>query len=440
MTALALAAHDRGWNIQGSDGPESFITDEVLRSRGINVCDRFTPRNLHNNIDLLIYTAAHHGINNVEVKWAMSRGIKTLNYAKALAEFFQSKKQICICGVGGKTTTAALLATILHSLGTSVSWVVGTSEVTSLPAPGHWDQLSEWAILESDEYVADPIEDKTPKFLYLNPQAIICTNIYYDHPDVFPTPQDTIHAYGRFIRSLPPDGMLFVSSQVNEVLKPAGAVVYDADPKLQALVQGAIQVPGEYNVKNAMAAVLAAEYMGISRENAVDRLRIYTGSKRRFELIADINGVKIYDDYAHHPKEITALSLAAKAQFPPPARIRFVFQPHTFSRTKSLFAEFVESLLSVDEAILFPIFPSAREVADESISSEMISQEIIRRGRSSKYVSTESKLVKYLCQTSRNRDVIFTVGAGDINKIYESLIECLAKRRRAVAGGPDAKK
>src|SRR3989338_9288408 len=167
MAALALAYQDAGWEVTGSDTKEKQITDEPLKNRGIKVFEKFTPRNIWElkkmvwkpAIDKLIYTGAHHGAQNVEVKWAASRGVPTLNYAKALGEFFADKKQICVCVVGGKTTTTAMIATILNETGQDPSWIVGTSEIASLPGSGHFGK-GDWAVIESDEYVADPEFDK----------------------------------------------------------------------------------------------------------------------------------------------------------------------------------------------------------------------------------------------------------------------------------------
>lgn len=471
MAALAQVLQDQGHTVQGSDTKEWFITDPVLSKRGIKVFERFTPRNIsiiENSrwkpaIDKLIYTGAHHGAQNVEVKWAASRGIPTINYAKALGETFGDKKQICVCGVGGKTTTTAMLATILHNASLDPSWVIGTSEIPSLPASGKWggDPASEtgrdkWAVIESDEYVADPQADKTPKFMYLNPQVIICTNIHHDHPDVYPTEDDAIQAYIRFFEKLPKGGLLLISSQVFSVIpdsirnlyrsrislrssgmteegrngtaeREAKVIIYDENFTLEDSVRKVIQVPGDYNVKNAMATVLAAEYIGVPREKALEALKKYTGSKRRFELIADVGGVKIYDDYAHHPDEISGLTQAVKSKFPD-SKIKFIFQPHTFSRTKALLSEFARSLIAVDEAIIYPIFPSAREVVDSTVSSQILADEINKIGGNAKYFANGEKLIEYVCRTVSQNEVIFTVGAGNLYELHQQLIGCLSQK------------
>lgn len=434
MTALALAYQDAGWEVQGSDTKDFQITDEPLKARGIKVFEKFTPRNIWKlkkmvwvpAVDKLIYTGAHHGAQNVEVKWAASRGVPVMNYAQALGEFFSAKKQICVCGVGGKTTVSAMIATILYETGQDPSWIVGTSAISSLPASGHFGK-GDWAVIESDEYTADPGADKTPKFMYMNPKIIVCTNIRHDHPDIYPTEQDTIQAYIKFFGKLPKNGILLVSSQVKNIVGASpDAKVYDNDPKLQELVKGIIQVPGEYNVKNAMAAVSVAESIDIPRKKALEALTKYTGSKRRFELIADINGVKVYDDYAHHPHEIESLLSAGRQKFPD-KKIKFVFQPHTFSRTKALFDQFADSLKGVDEVILDPIFASAREAVDTEISSEMLAKRINETGGKAVFIANRQKLVKYLIKTSKPGEVIFTVGAGNLYEIHSELKQGLGK-------------
>lgn len=438
MTALALAYQDQAWKVQGSDTKELQITDTPLSHRGITVFDRFTPRNIWKlqkskwvpAVDKLIYTAAHQGSQNVEVRWANSRGVEIVNYAKALGEFFADKKQICVCGVGGKTTTSAMLATVLDHAKLNPSWVVGTSSIVSLPAPGTWGS-GNWAVIESDEYSADLPVDKTPKFMYLSPNVIICTNILHDHPDAYPTLEDTVTTYQNFFKKLPADGLLLISSQASTMVpglkRNEKIQIYDIDPGLEKAVRNVLAIPGEYNVKNAMAAVKASECLGISRNTALLALRKYMGSKRRFEHIGSINGIELYDDYAHHPSQIRVLYETARQYFPPNARLRFVFHPHTFSRTKTFFSDFVESLKGVDEVITLPIFPSARELADSSVDSQMLARAITRAGGNARYIEKPLELVQYLCRSAKPGDVIVTVGAGDVYKLHEDLKRSLTK-------------
>ncbi len=449
MTALALAYQDAGWEVQGSDTKDFQITDEPLKNREIKVFEKFTPRNIWElkkmvwkpAIDKLVYTGAHQGAQNVEVKWAASRGVPVMNYAQALGEFFAGKKQICVCGVGGKTTTTAMIATILNETGEDPSWIIGTSTVFSLPASGHFGK-GKWAVIESDEYVADPVSDRIPKFMYMNPQIVVCTNIRHDHPDVYKTEAEAVSAYLElFKKTLENGGKIFLSSQAVKVMEGKEGldgkemIVYDKGSRginrnleeLNGRLIETLKVPGEYNVRNAMAAVLAAESIGILRETALAALKKFTGAKRRFEFIGEAGGTLIYDDYAHHPYEIESLLSAARQKFPD-KKIRFVFQPHTFSRTKALFDQFVDSLKDVDEVILDPIFASAREAGDAEIDSEMLAKKVNEKGGNAVCIPNRQKLVEYLIKTSKPEEVIFTVGAGNLYEIHSALKQGLGKK------------
>lgn len=478
MTALALAYQDAGWEIQGSDTSEAQITDEPLKKRKVKVFERFTPRNIskiENSkwkpiIDKLIYTGAHHGFHNVEVQWARSRGVPIQNYAQAVGELFDDKKQVVVCGVGGKTTTTAMITTVLRECGMELSWLVGTSEIASLPASGHGDEKGEWAVIEADEYWADPVEDKQSKFRYLTPQIIVCTNLCHDHPDAFPTMKEFVENYWNFFIGngschpiAPSDNprfrcsdrascgcpacrqagsigrpigchlLLVLSNQVGNILteyipdweeelekRGIKWIIFDSDQEEMRELAKVMKVPGEYNVRNGMAAVEVAQIIGIDRQKAIKGLGKYKGAKRRFEHYGSINGIDLYDDYAHHPYEITSLIKTAREKFGG-RKLRIVFHPHTYSRTKALFEEFVESLKLADETVLIPIFASAREKADPTISSAMLAQSINRRGGEAKYFADWDKMVEYLAVSAKAGDVIITVGAGDVYKIISKL-------------------
>lgn len=456
MAALALAYQDRGWEVQGSDTGEVQITDEPLKKRTIQVCSRFTPRNISKIeksrwipiIDKLVYTGAHHGFHNVEVQWARSRGIPIQNYARAIGEFFSDKKQIAVCGVGGKTTTSAMIATVLKECGKYPSWLIGTSEIDSLPAAGHWDEKGEWAVIEADEYWADSAEDKKSKFMYLNPEIIVCTNIFHDHPDAFPTMKEFVENYWEFfIANIPNpsrrmnankqiiEKKLLISNQVKGVLmeyipnwemelekRRIKWIIFGNDQKEMAELAKVMKVPGEHNIRNGMAAIGAAQIMGIDSQKAVEGLSQYKGAKRRFEYYGEFKGAKIYDDYAHHPHEIEALIETAREFFPIKTRLRLIFNPHTYSRTKAFFSDFAKVLSIADEVIMVPIFASAREKEDPTVNSEMLSAEINRQGGNSVYMKNGEKLVRYLAETAKKGEVIFTVGAGDIYKIITQII------------------
>ena len=183
MTALALYAQDRGIRISGSDVADQFVTEKILTKRRIEVAEGFAAENLNKDVDLLVYSGARP--QNPEVKAAQRLGIRTLNYAQALAQMVSDKAVIATCGVGGKSTTAAMLATILSRTGRKPSFVVGVGNILGLGVPGRY-QPGKLAVVEADDYVAVSGIDNSPKFLYLNPMITIVIHIKSPHPVVSP--------------------------------------------------------------------------------------------------------------------------------------------------------------------------------------------------------------------------------------------------------------
>ena len=420
MTALSLCAQDLGIKISGSDLDEPFVTDDVLKRRQIPWQIGFAANHLPPATDLLVYTAAHQGKQNPEVTAALNRNIPVLNHAQALGELMQGKIGISVCGVGGKTTTSAMLSHILDRLGTHPSFCIGVGDITSLGGPGRYNRAGKHFVAEADEYTADPTQDFIPRFSYQRPQIIICTNIEFDHPDIYRDLDHTKAVFLDFFNHLPSNGLLLISadSSINQSLLPYLKVnyrTYTPDRHIN------IQLPGNFNLANATAAVEAAAALGLDRHAAAAALADFTGTKRRFEPIANLNDVLIYDDYAHHPREIQATLAAARAKFPRHQLIA-IFQPHTYSRTQALFPEFTSSFTAADKVIFLPIYASARESPDPAISSQKLAQAT----PNSFLASTPEDLLQYLKTQINPPAVIFTLGAGDIFLLHDQIIAAVS--------------
>ena len=299
MTALALCAKDLNIKVTGSDIDEVFPTDKVLKQRKIIWKTSFSDTNLPKNCDLVIYTGAHGGSTNPEVIAAQARNIPALNYGKALALFAQGKKAIATAGVGGKSTTSAMLAAILDSAGLNPSFAVGVGNITNLNTPARFSKKSDIFVMETDEYVADPHTDKTPKFHYLSPHIAIITNIEHDHPDVYPTLQSIYQSFKTFVDKLSDNGSLiinfdnphnrqFIKSLNHKVITYGFSAQVDwqitkthtADKKqFFSLTQNKtpwpdfiLHAPGKYNVLNATAAIIAAHQLEIGRASCRERV------------------------------------------------------------------------------------------------------------------------------------------------------------------------
>lgn len=445
LTSLALCALDLKINISGSDVDEEFVTDTTLKQRKVRWHVGFSPKYVLSAFHstphaqcLVVYTAAHNGPENPEVKAAKEAGILCLSHAEAVGLFMEGKIGISLCGVGGKTTTAAMVATILHEARLKPSFAVGVGNIFNLDTPGRYQKQGKFFVAEADEYFASPGVDDTPKFLYQNPEIIGVTNIAYDHPDVYPNFEATQAAFLTFFKKLPPGGTLVANSDNPATLKVAREsgrplTTYGFHPGADFLIEQyhatqekslfkiehrgitqeyALHVPGRFNALNAAAAVAIATHLGIDQRTASEALRTFRGVSRRFEILKKGN-VTIIDDYAHHPEEIKATLAAARGWFPG-KRLVAIFQPHTFSRTKALFEEFSRSFGDAHEVILLPIYASAREKEDTSVSSKLLADKVATLHPQASYRESKDDLLQYLKSVVKPGDVILTLGAGDV--------------------------
>lgn len=451
MAALCGIALDLKKSVSGSDTDEIFPTDAWLKTTKAKIKVGFDPKHLPKNCDLVIYTGAHQGAGNPEVIAAKKQGILVLNYAQALAQAAAKKSLIATAGVGGKSTTAAILATILETAGQKPSWAIGVGNLQPLGRPGRWRNQSQYLVAESDEFVADPAADLTPKFHYLKPNLAIITNLEHDHPDIYPTINDVYASFSAFIANLEPNGVVVANvdnPHIKDWLKTIDRQVLTygfsalADWQIiknhtamekqmfslrfkNMVYDGLIlNLPGRYNLSNAAAAFASAHYLGIEPGLIIKGIKAFLGTKRRFELIADINQVRLYDDYAHHPLELKAMFQAAK-DWLPGRRLIAVFQSHTYSRTKALLPQFVASLLAADAVIINDIFASARETETLGVSGQILAQ-LIRSKRGQVYFAPgKAATLARLKQLVKAGDVILTLGAGNNWLWHKDIIKLL---------------
>lgn len=454
MTPLAVISKEAGIKVTGSDIDEIFITDEVLSKAGIIVFDSFQAQHA-SDVDLVIASGAHGGRDNVEVKAALSNGIKVLMQGEAVGAFMEGSvlgkkfEGISVTGAHGKTTTTAMIATIIKEVGLDPTYVIGTGNIPSLGSSGHLGR-GKYFVAEADEYMTDPKYDKTVKFLWQHPRIAVFTNIEFDHPDVYFAIDDMRGAFDKFANSLPSNGVLIANGddeQVSILLKEykGRVVTFGLSPKndfhLERIsisgektffwVNGremnfgefSVGVPGEHNAVNALAAIVVAVELGISIEKIKVGISKYSGSKRRFEFVGKLpSGAMAFDDYAHHPTEIKKTLRAFKKTFPK-QRIVCIFQPHTYSRTKSLFEQFKTSFADANTIILTNIYASLREKADPTVSSALLAQEVARSHSDVVFLPTLANVVEYLSKKGYDKGtVVVTMGAGDVYKIWTNLL------------------
>ncbi len=386
-----------------------------------------------------------------------------------------------MCGVGGKSTTSAMITWILEKTNRNPSFSVGVGKIIGLERTGKWSEQSEFFVAEADEYVTDPTaltrgEAITPRFSYMYPYITVCTNFAFDHPDVYVSIADTKQAYQNFFNQISPVGTLVLNDRDRGVVPVStttqqiyyfgesetadfgivsSSVVYQAgstkaiffdrspapaadsgaqvDPTLEAAqstpqqpqmlqYEVVLQIPGMYNLENAAYAIFAAKVAGVPVAESCAALASFQSTKRRFERIGEKNGVLYFDDYAHHPSEVKNVIAAIKLWYPN-QRIVTAFQSHTFSRTKQFFDQFVEALGESSEVVLIDIFASAREAYDDSITSDMLVSAVQAKYPQTQIsnVKTIENLAQHLQTSLQPGDICLTIGAGDIYKVHDLL-------------------
>lgn len=449
MASLAVLLKQAGLEVSGADTEETFVTDKLLSEQAIPV-DFFSAAILPDDVDVVIFSGAHQGEANPLVQQARKKKLIVLSHAQALGALTQRKTTIAVAGVGGKSTTSALLSWMLEVDGASPSFSVGVGEIPNLGTSGRWVAGGQHFVIEADEYVADPKNDVTPRFLYTEPRAAIITSLSFDHPDVYTSFEETKKAFSAFLDKIGDHGVVvyngdmpalrelvdahtggfrrvsvgehkhnFVRIEQFLVKEGIGSVVLQSSGSKVGGVTLRSRIPGKHNLLNASYAAVMASELGVENSSIAQAVASFRSTKRRFEFVGEtVRGCQCFDDYAHHPREIEAIGSALKDWFPG-KKFSLAFEPHTFSRTKALYQEFLNSLISTGaDLALLPIFASARENFDPSITSEMIVEDLARQGINATFCPDYGVLLEYI-QALGDETVFITLGAGTIYKVYE---------------------
>lgn len=458
MANLARICMQMGKRVSGSDVSEVFITDAELSD--ITITTSFEADALPRDVDLLVYSAAHGGENNPQVKEARVRGVNVVHQAAFIAHVLKEyRTSIAVAGCHGKTTTSALLAYALSALDEDPGYMVGVSGFNNMVGGSYGKQ--DYFVLEADEYGLNPPVDKTPKFLLFHPTHAIVTNIDFDHPDVFDDLDQTKKAFIQFLAQVKnptsEDPRLILCHDDPTILKmlpelPIGSyLTYGTSPKADVVINAVTATPtgttytlkserlkihesftislfGDKNVLNATAVIAMLRLLNFSLTQIQAAIQDFTGAKRRFELIETVGESYLFDDYAHHPEEIRATISAARSRFPK-KRVVVIFQPHTYTRTQSLQNDFVHALSSADLSLVAPIFGSAREkVNNDSITSKDL--EKLSREHDINHIfgyTSKEELLADLVHHLKRGDIIFTMGAGDIYKLSKDIVPIIKK-------------
>jgi len=427
MSALCDYLHKYGVYVTGSDSTRSDVTDR-LEAEGIHVFIGHNPSNLV-GVDAIVKTAAVHD-DNPEIKAAHELGIPVFERAQAWGYIMKGfLNALCVAGTHGKTTTTAMCTHIALAAMLDPTVMIG----------GHLPVInSNYRIGKNDLIIAESCE-YCNSFLSFYPTVSVILNIEEDHLDFFRDIDDIKNSFLKFASLARDVAILNYDDKNTMSLRPHlnNVITYGLDENADIHPQNVsykngyasfdiiafgefyshieLSVPGEYNLSNALAACAWAYYADIPGDVCTKGLNTFYGAGRRFEFKGELCGARVYDDYAHHPSELQALfSAVSKMEH---NRIICIFQPHTYSRTAALFDDFVAVLKIPDVTVLCEIY-AARE-KNTGLSSASLAEHI----PNSKYFSTFEEVCDYVRSIVSMGDIVLTVGAGNVSKIGNILVE-----------------
>lgn len=417
MSALAQILHDSGEKVQGSDVEKRFFTQEALEAKNIPIYP-FSKENIKDEYTIIAGNAFSD--EHVEIKEALERGLTFYRYHDFLGEWLKQYTSIAVTGAHGKTSTTGLLAHVLNET-LPISYLIGDGT-----GKGHID--SSYFVFEACEY--------RRHFLRYEPDYAIMTNIDFDHPDYFTSINDVFNAFQEMANRVK-KGIIACGDdeQLQQIQAPVPVVYYGFGPTNDFQAQNiketkegtefdvfvrntyydTFQIPmfGEHHILNALSVVAICQYEGISAKN-IQNLSTFQGVKRRFTE-KTVGSQVLIDDYAHHPIEITATIDSARRKYPE-KKIIAIFQPHTFTRTKTFLQEFADSLCLADKVYLCDIFSSERE-NDGSLTIDDLAELI------------DDCSILELSQTNELKtyedSVLLFMGAGDIQKFQKAYEESI---------------
>ena len=446
MSGIALVLHERGCRVTGSDLKNSHYVRE-LEAAGIDVTVGHDAATIDAVSPQVVVTSTAIPETNPEVVRARELGIPIWPRAKMLSHLSGASTTVAVAGTHGKTTTSSMVATMLDKMGLDPSFLIG-GVVEGYGTNGR-NGSGEHFVCEADE--------SDGSFLYLHPHVVVVTNIEADHLDHYGTLENIEKTFCTFMGLVDEAGTVIVNGdnpRYVELARSCGRRVvtygFEAscdyvclpEPATHALASSfsvragekTVHVtiaanPGRHNMANATAAIAVADVLGLDLDAAAAALSQFKGARRRFTHVGDVAGVTVVDDYGHHPTEVAA-TLGAAADLPF-KRIVCVFQPHRYSRTQALAAEFGRAFDDADVLRVMDVF-SAGEMPVPGVSGKTVVEAVRHTGNVTDvaYVPNRKRLIENLCDLVRPGDLLITQGAGDVTAIGPAFIEAMRERGR----------
>jgi len=469
MASLAGMLKQRGFRVTGSDAAAYPPMSDFLSELGISVAQPFDARSLDPRPDLVVVgNAISRG--NAELEHVLDQRIPFCSLPQLLhEEFLRGREVLVVAGTHGKTTTTSMLAWIFHTAGMQPSFLIG-GIAENFGSSFHVGQGKHF-ILEGDEYDT-AFFDKGPKFLHYFPDAVILTSVEFDHADIYKDLEAVETAFKRLVNLIPRRGQIVAfdgftanaaeSASLERCLSKAFCKVerygsssradwqitnikFEPDRTSWSVLHGGrpwmdleFALAGEYNVWNATAAAALADAYGISKQEIAAALKTFKSVKRRLEVKAQVNGITIIDDFAHHPTAIAGTLKALRARYPG-ARLWAILEPRSNTlRRRVLQADLARSLALADEVVVAGVFRSDLVPANERLELPELAAEIQSHGRRTRLLADADEIVKTISPEMRRGDVIAILSNGGFGGIYEKLPARLRALAAEVAGANTA--
>lgn len=441
MSGLAEYYLLSGYTVSGSDMTESHITNR-LKELGAKIIIGHSADNITPEIDTVVYTSAVKN-GNPEIDRANELGIRTVRRAEMLGEIVNDKYLIAVSGTHGKTSTTAMIGKLLVDAGLDPLIFVG-GNVQLFDGGATRFGKGKYAVVEADEY------DRS--FLALRPDVTVITNIDEDHLDIYKDLDDIKDTfklfcdrskYGAYIIYCGDDENIksFINSinrekmsygfdeknylKITDYHVELNKLNFDILNSTSKYTGVELNMVGRHNALNSTACFAVSKVLDISFDKYKESIKDFRTVDRRLQLKYNSNGIKVYDDYAHHPIEIRSSLKGLKEMGS--YRVITVFQPHLFSRTRDFYKDFAKELSSADEVILMDIYP-AREKPIEGITSEMINNELRSLGKKAQYIKDKNDIIKGLLNAVKENDIIVFQGAGDVTNLCNEFVKQLESK------------
>lgn len=432
MSSLARYFHSRGVNVSGYDLTKTPLTQQ-LEKEGVRISYQINPERINKSIDLVIYSPAIP-TDNPEIKKTIKNEIPLKKRSEILGLITKDKYTIAVAGTHGKTTISSMIAHILKSSGFKISAFIGGIS-KNYESNFIDDANANIMVVEADEF------DRS--FLQLNPDIAIVSSMDPDHLDIYENSESLKASFHQFIKRIKPDGCLIIKYGLDLPDDFAGRIllygfnktadfyadkiryeshtsVFDIIGKDSVIKNIHLHYPGKHNIENAVAAVVAVMSTGPGEKEIINGLKTYEGVRRRFDIRVEKENCIYIDDYAHHPKEISSCISAIKNLYPE-KKITVIFQPHLYSRTRDFADEFAESLALADMLYLLDIYP-ARELPVKGITSEWLFEKINLKN---KKLCSKTDVIENIKENKP--ELLVTLGAGDIDRLVETIEKILKK-------------